>query len=153
MVAWRQCRDAFEADGSLRDIYIVNAGAAVWELALTFLRSAGSVRFDVDGQPAALPPTARQALGLRIVSSPCLSIQRDGLEFACHFFAEEEVELDFLTSAINGPETFESLMSFVRDLATATDREVLVAPENQSDRAFLRYDPRAERFTFAGVSG
>jgi len=122
----------------------------VWESALTFT---GVLFFEVDGRPATVPTTAWQALGLRPTASPLLSVRRDGVAFVCHFLDEREVELDFAPSDIDGPQRFDSLVALLRGLASATGREVLVTPENQSDRPFLRYDPRTEQLSFIGVAG
>ncbi|MEZ4410040.1 MAG: hypothetical protein R3A52_26730 [Polyangiales bacterium] len=153
MVTWSECRDSFRSDGSLRDIYILNADASVWESALTLLRTAGELLFTSDGQPGAVPATATLALGMRQTARPVLTLRRDGVDFACHFFSEHEFELDFVPSDIDGPERFGSLVSFLRDLSRATERDVIVTPENQRDRPFLKCDSRSEKITFFGDAG
>lgn len=141
---WERCRGDFEADGSLRDIYIHAATAEVWEAAFEILVGRGVARFTVDGHAGAVPRSAHEALSLRSAASPLLVVEWAGIEVACHFFADDEVELDFVPNDVTDPERFGSLLGLVRDLGLATDRDVVVTPENQPEHWLLRYDRRAD---------
>lgn len=140
MITWDECRWAFEPDGRLRVIHVRVANAVVWEAALRFLLAQGVSTYLVDGHEAPGPRQPHDALRLRPGASPALLGRRNGIEFACHFFSEDDVEINFLPSDIDGPERFESLLSFVRGLGRATVQDVLITPEDCADVAFLRYD-------------
>lgn len=50
------------------------------------------------------------------------------------------MELDFSPSDVDSAESFAALLAVVQSLGEATRCEVLVTPENEKNRAFLRYD-------------
>ena len=153
MVTWGECADAFEPDGNLRDIQVRPANAAVWEAALPFLVSEGLSTYRVDGTDAPRPRRAADALGLRPGASPVLLGRRDGIEYACHFFSESEIEVTFLPWEIDRPERFESLLSFVRDLGRAIGRDAFVTFGDDEGKPFLRYDLGRDGFVrVAGAS-
>src|SRR5512137_953841 len=104
MVEWDDVRTDFEPDGALRDIYVNGASALVWDQALEFLLRAGTARYLVDDAETPLPDTAAQALQAWPDQSPLLVVEREGIEYACHFFNPEQIELDFWPEDIRGPE-------------------------------------------------
>ncbi|MGH7381025.1 MAG: hypothetical protein ACREKR_02175 [Candidatus Methylomirabilales bacterium] len=139
MLAWDEVRQDFEPDGALRDIYVLAADSAAWDRALAFLLSEGTARYTVDGVALPLPKTAKEALSLRPDSSPLLHVERDGIEYACHFFTADEIELDFLPAHVAGPGPFEGLLRFIVGLGRSTGRDVLVTHENYLEAPILRY--------------
>jgi len=94
--SWATCESEFESDGSLRDIYVRKADAKVWESVFAFLVAGGDSRFSIDSADAKLPRSAAEVFALRPRADPLLVVARDGIEYCCHFFSIEDVELDFL---------------------------------------------------------
>ncbi len=144
MVTWDDVREDFEPDGALRDIYVMSASESVWDRALEFVLQAGSSRFSIDELPAALPASAVDALGLWPDRSPLLIVDREGIEYACHFFTREQVELDFWPEDVRGPEGFAALTRFVVGLGRATSRIVLVTYESSEAAEIFRYVPETD---------
>ena len=140
MVTWEECRADFQPDGSLRDLYVCGGGLPAWEAALRVLRAKGTARYEVDGRTMSLPGSAREALTIRPMQSPLLNVEIGGIDFACHFFGSEDVELDFSPSEVDTADRFSSLVSVVLAIGKATGRDVIVTPENQKEAAFMRYD-------------
>src|SRR5262245_7821502 len=140
MVTWEECRVDFQPDGSLRDLYVCGGGLQAWEAALGILRARGTARYQIDDRAMPLPSSAREALTLRPTQSPLLNIEIGGIDFACHFFGSEDVELDFSPSDVDTADRFRSLVSVVLAIGKATRRDVIVTPENQKEAAFIRYD-------------
>ena len=67
-----------------------------------------------------------------------LSFKWGGIDFAAHFFAQDEVEFDFVPNDVTGQERLDALCAFLRELATATNKEVIVTPENSRESPILR---------------
>jgi hypothetical protein len=141
MVEWDDVRTDFEPDAALRDIYVNGASALVWDQALEFLLRAGTARYLIDDVDAPLPKTAVQALQAWPDQSPLLVVEGEGIEYACHFFDPEQIELDFWPEDIRGPEEFQALQRFVVGLGRATNRVVLVTYEGSEAAEIFRYLP------------
>jgi hypothetical protein len=139
MLSWDDVREAFEPDGMLRDIYVQKADGDVWERAFTYLAKQGTSDYTVDEVKKALPRSAKDALGLRPDKSPLLLVNRDGIEYGCHFFSEEEIELDFWPEEIDGPLRLASLSDFISGLGHATGKDVVVTHENCPEIPILCY--------------
>ncbi len=152
MIGWDDVRDDFEPDGALRDIYVVPATEAVWEQALGFLLQAGTARYSIDDVAAPLPASAAEALRVWPDRSPLLIVEREGIEYACHFFASDRIELDFWPEDVRGREGFASLTRFVVGLGRATHRTVLVTYESSEAAEIFRYLPETDT-TDAGPLG
>jgi hypothetical protein len=140
MQAWEELCQEFEDDGGLRDIYAMEVDEAAWERAYRFLITQPSRVFRINDQEETPPSTAKLCIGLRETASPLLLFQRGAIEFACHFFCEEEIELDFWPCAIDGQEGLDELCQFITELGRAAGRAIDVTHENEPDRLILRYD-------------
>jgi hypothetical protein len=57
MISWDTCRDHFEPDGGLRDIFVRSTTIEDWRLHYQSLRATYPLEYLVDGQPQQ-PPTA-----------------------------------------------------------------------------------------------
>jgi hypothetical protein len=141
MVKWEDVRSEFEPDGALRDIYVTDADTQLWDRALEFLlRDAGS-RYSIDEVDAPLPAKASDALRLWPDRAPLLIVEREGIEYACHFFTPDAVELDFWPEDVRGPDEFAALTRFVVGLGRVTSRVVLVTYESSTAAEIFRYSP------------
>ena len=144
MVEWDDVRRDFEPDGALRDIYVNEANAVVWDQALEFLARADHARYLIDDVEVPLPGRAAQALQEWPDRSPLLVVEREGIEYACHFFDPEQIELDFWPEDIRGPEEFQALERFVTGLGRVTRRVVLVTYEGSQAAEIFRYVPETD---------
>lgn len=144
MVEWEDVRNDFEPDGGLRDIYVTGVTAQVWESALEFLLRDGASRYSIDETPAPLPAKASDALREWPDRAPLLIVDREGLEYACHFFTPEEIELDFWPEDVRGPDEFSALTRFVVGLGRVTRRVVLVTYEGSAAAEIFRYSPETD---------
>ncbi|MGH9199458.1 MAG: hypothetical protein ACRD1T_27470, partial [Acidimicrobiia bacterium] len=86
--------DAFEVDGSLRDIYILKTQTSDWQTCVAHLRTHYETRFLVDSEEAVLPEDVRDVFELRDSKSVALLVRVNGVWLKTHFFIEEEIELD-----------------------------------------------------------
>ncbi len=141
MIEWDDVRQDFEPDGGLRDIYVNGADPVVWDQVLEFLLRADTARYLIDDVDAPLPGRAAEALQLWPDQSPLLVVEREGIEYACHFFSLEQVELDFWPEDIRGREEFQALERFVAGIGRVTNRVVLVTYEGSQAAEIFRYVP------------
>jgi hypothetical protein len=134
--------EVFFRDGSLRDIYILDCGLADWEIAAAFLDREYELRFDGAWTGGRFPsPIA--GLFLRSASSAAtlLEISLGEVILCCHFFSEEEIEFDLNPNAVTDIRKAEEVLNFMRGLAGATGKDVILTPENMRKRAMLRVTP------------
>jgi hypothetical protein len=144
MVKWDDVRKEFEPDGGLRDIYVMGATPQVWDQALEYLLQAGNARYSIDDAQAPLPATASDALRVWPDRSPLLVVDREGIEYACHFFNPDRVELDFWPEDVQGPDAFAALLRFVAGLGRVTGHTVLLTYESSEAAEILRYLPETD---------
>jgi hypothetical protein len=95
-------------------------------------------QFAVDGKQTPLPGRAHDVFATRDSATALLSFNWNGIAFAAHFFVQNEVELDFVPKDVTGQERLDALCAFLRELATATNKEVIVTPENYRESPILR---------------
>jgi len=145
--------EAFELDGSFRDLYVLDTTVDDWKALFNLLRSrrAFSHQLFINGEPAAIPQNPDPGFP----DSPSLqsgnvgwslSIDLDGLQLAAHFFSPEQIEFNLDPKQLNA-ETFVELLNFMASLGRALKREVLLTPENREHAPIAKYDPRQDSIT------
>ena len=134
----RDVPDLWNADGSLRDVYVLYASARDWT---TFLAFARRFRFAYShyGEPRTVP-TAAQLFSDRD-RSHLLTINLGLVTVNCHFFVESEIELDIDPKEIKGQNEHDQVLDFIEGLANAVAKPVLLTPENGSNIPYLSYEP------------
>jgi hypothetical protein len=143
MVTWSECAADFAGDGSLRDIYVLEGGGASWDAVLRIARQFDA-KFFIEGEARPLPDRSREVFAQYDAGAALLSIDWKGIDLAAHFFDENQVELDFIPNVLTGQPDLDQLCSFLRTLAAATGREVIVTPENLPQSPILRVTPTGE---------
>jgi hypothetical protein len=94
---WALCERHFRADGSLRDIYVLNTTLREWSIVLALLSSppfCGTLT--ADGEPVAVPSDASELFVEPRSSTYLLSLDVGRVHLACHLFEEERIEFDFV---------------------------------------------------------
>lgn len=71
-------------------------------------------------------------------SSPLLYFRVAGVGLACHFFSEDEIELDLVPNSVETPAHIEGVRGFMQGLADALGREVLLTSENVHSEVYWR---------------
>ncbi len=138
----RDCQNAFHNDGSLRDIYIHDVTTEHWEKFLNFVRSSGfGLCYFRNGEKAQLRSTAAQLLGDRSCSHN-MAIDLGGVEACCHFFAQDEIELDIDPREVNSATTEKRVLDFMERLGANLDRDVILTEENSPNEVWFRYSSR-----------
>ena len=146
---WQSVAPDFEPDGSLRDIYVLDADLSDWQRVLDILRESYSLSYEVDGQASALPERVEEILNeWQEERAPVARFSLGGIDLACHFFSPEEIEFDFRPEEVTGPEQLETLIRFLRQLSEITGKAAIVAPENFPESPILRYRPLSPEAEF-----
>jgi hypothetical protein len=133
----------WEADGSLRDIYVFNMSADDWDKFLSFASSRRSV-YSFDGEERSLPVAERlfSARG----GSHLLVIQVGSASVNCHFFAASELELDIDPREVSSAPQHNQVLEFAEAIALALQKPIVLTPENIPESPLLSFDPAASKW-------
>ena len=146
-VTWDQCRRGFEWDGSLRDIYVLNASIADWD---TFIQTLPGMsyrtEFLIDDEAAILPAVAMALFDRRADHAPLLRLFAGSVMLHCHFFSDQELEFDLDPREVQGALEFQGVLDFMRNVGGVLDKPVILTPENQPERPMISFDPRGGQF-------
>jgi hypothetical protein len=138
---WERYRRAFENDGALRDIYVKDTSTKAWGRFREFLLSRTyPLRYSWRGEPAALPEDFVSLIG-HPIQGHLLTIDLGGVLLNCHFFLEEEIELDFHPADVASAEDLGKVFWFMRALGENLERPVILTPENMDDEVWFQYVP------------
>jgi hypothetical protein len=142
---WVQAAPDFAADGSSRDIYVLNASLADWQVVLDDLRRTGTaLRYFKSGVRTALPARAEQIFDPGVSGMQTMSLPVGDIVVHCHFFRIDEIEFDLNPSDVHGASQLEALVGFMRRLGELTGKCVVLTRENLKDSVILRYQPDAQ---------
>ena len=140
---WDDVKDAFAWDGSLRDLYVLNASPAHWTRWLQALPTwPYGVTYSIDGTRAPAPQTAEEAFAVQ--QAKLLSIDVEGIRMNCHFFSDDVIELDLDPREVRGPYELAALERFMRRLGVVVGLPVRMTPENASDGPIFEYAPETD---------
>ncbi|RYY00924.1 MAG: hypothetical protein EOO53_20610 [Gammaproteobacteria bacterium] len=104
-IEWSQVKRDFSPDGSLRDIYFFNTDLAIWQKFLDSVKASGfNHKMYRNGEYCTLSLDIGKLFLERENSSLMLEIEKNGVIFNCHFFVEEEIELDISPKEITNQE-------------------------------------------------
>ena len=138
---WEEVSQDFQRDGSWRDIYIFDTTVDDWQALLDYLRDREMVTwFTIDGEPAVPMSDARAIFALRDTVAPSIGFRAAGLDLACHFFCEEEIEFDFVPTDVTA-KSWPDFVAWLREIATRFKRDIVVTPENWSHVDIIRISP------------
>lgn len=143
-IEWSVVSRDFEPDGALRDICVQSTTLTDWQTAFDYVRvSYAPLLFTVDHQSTNLPAAVEEIFSIRDRASPLLNFDIGGIDIACHFFTHTEIEFDLRPEEVTGSERLAAVVLFVRGLAAALCKPVLLTMENVHDAVILRADPAA----------
>ena len=128
-------------DGSWRDIYALNASDTELNRFMAFvLPFLGDDSFRIGGEVDLIPLSYGEVYNHSSNLTKHLSIPVGTGTVNCHFFCDDELELDFRPQDYNSPEQWEHLDSFLRGLAKAMQRDLIVTAENQPNTIHIKYE-------------
>jgi len=138
-VDWEAVRADFAPDGAWRDVYVFDTSASDWQLFINMIRERRlPMRFFVDGEDAELPSDVMEIFALWEAHSPLLRLAVRGLDLNCHFFTEDQLELDLDPEMIDEHRVVE-LVDFIVSLGDLLKKDVVVTYENVPTAEIIRY--------------
>jgi hypothetical protein len=151
-VRWSDVSDEFEVDGSLKDVYVLDATEADWQKVVDLVRSRGwGYEYSEDGRPLPVPGSVAQIFKNRLLRAVRLAFWPvDGLRVHAHFFDAEQVELDLDPSQVQGQAALDHVCALLRAIGRTLTREVVLTWENSPEAVLLAYRPDGDRVE-AGV--
>lgn len=148
-IKWEDCQTEFASDGALRDVQVLDATAADWEKVFDFLlKNATDLNFTIDGKAAELPTSASAAIAMRGNASPALQFRWGTIEFATHFFGEDDLEFHFRPELIRSPSDLDKLLSFLAAIGSQIGKIVIVYHEGWEMSPFLEYNKQTCTVTY-----
>ncbi len=145
--------EAFDCEGSLRDIYVESISRDDWN---KFLKLAKSDKyrpsFWINGGPALIPSNLNELFYPQMDASLLLEIDVSGVKLNCHFFLDNELELDLDPREVTSDEKAEAILAFMSQLGRVLGREVVMTAENRSTAVIFRYDPSVDNVTYVAPS-
>jgi hypothetical protein len=136
---WDQVSNEFVWDGSWRDVSVADTNARDWQAGMSALRRAGfSSRHDDDGSGSG---TCELREPFSANHGTSVEFGANGVGLMCHFFDEHEIEFDLAPPLVAGQPQLDGVLAFMRSLAEAVGKPVLLSPENMHERPFIRVGP------------
>lgn len=141
---WDTVRGEFVFDGSWRDIVVFGTDLNDWQRMLDAIRSGGyEVAYYRADKPSDLPAKASDAFPLPGESDRRLSVWFAEVLANCHFFQDNEIEFDVDPREVKGQRELDALFEFMRCLAQAVNKSVLLTAENMPEIVVFRVRPGA----------
>lgn len=130
-------KDILYWDGSWRDIYFKNTEAQTWDKFLEFISGSG-VKFELvlDGTGSEIIPYSQ----IKARDSKALKIWVDHVQLSCHFFCDDEIEMDIDPREINNLQTWINVLNFLKGLSQHIDRAGIITPENMDSVVLQRIE-------------
>lgn len=140
----------FKNDGSLRDIYILSTKLEDWQLFLDFIKEEKwKVEFYKDSQRTNYIGFNAAELFIKKKNYVTkMTVILEGLSVNCHFFSEDEIELDIDPVEVNSISRAESIFYFMVELANRLNREVRITPENLPNHSLVRCRPKTSTIEY-----
>jgi hypothetical protein len=149
---WQSIASAFEADGSLRDIYVLETSMAEWQKVCQALRKLQPPPlFSIDGTEQPLPQDIADIFAGRSEHSPLLSVNVGELLINSHFFQDDEIEFDIDPKEVVSLRQVEDIAAFMQMLGDAADRTVILTTENTKEAVIARYSPKVGKVIWTAL--
>ncbi|WP_299427721.1 hypothetical protein [uncultured Shimia sp.] len=137
---WSDCKDAFRADGSLRDIYVRNTTEDDWNrLFAAFSKYEMTLFCDGDPSPEIEVPAA--------IFERCnehhyrLEMLAKGITFQCHFFTVDEIEIDVDPKEIKSQQDLDVVLDVMGAIGRALAKPVILTEEATQNYVWIAFDP------------
>jgi hypothetical protein len=146
--------EAFARDGSHRDLYVRSTSLNDCHDFLKFLNSTDyRLSLQTDGTPTRMPSDVTPLFSADTPRLP--QIYLGGITLNCHFFLEDEIELDLDPEELTDDDDdskADAILAFMVELGEALRKPVLMTAENAPDAVIFRFDPEAKQVTYEPAS-
>lgn len=132
---------AFEVDGSLRDLIVLETTIDDWETLYKELTTKGyDLSFEC-GDSDTFPRNVREIFGARGPDNPfpLLRLRLGANTLNTTFHCQDEIEFDLDPRDVSSQEEFLKLIDFMRVAGSLLKKDVLLTPEGRHDWTLMRY--------------
>jgi hypothetical protein len=139
MKDWLEIKNELEADGSLRDIYILDICANIWNELIKNIKHEGfRFKFTHGSFERALPDIFYKIKELQETNPTTLSIWLDNnIQINCHFFMETEIEFDISPREIKSSAEYKTLTNFMKWLSKTLRKPAILTHEGAQAQVIL----------------
>lgn len=137
-IIWNQVKQSFIADGSLRDLYFFASNIENWKLFLEAVpESAFRYSLYKNGEPCEILMNIESVFAEKENSSLMLAIEKEGVSFNCHFFVEEEIELDISPKEVTDQSSLNIVLEFMAYFSQAIGLPCVLTYENMPQHIII----------------
>lgn len=137
---WKSCKTAFHVDGSLRDIYVYEMTAIDWKKFLDFA-STYKTTWSCDDGVIEMPGSVPDVFEIKAQRGLLLEIEQNGVTLNCHFFSEDELELDLDPKEISSQSELDFIVDVLFGIGVTLNKAVVLTDENDPTFQWFKYDP------------
>lgn len=139
---WEDIRWLFEADGSLRDIYIQDVNLLDWEKLIDFINLHYDITFGNTDAKQIDKVYVINYLKDETGEMECqsLRINLNGITIRCYFFLAQQIEFSFSPEEIRTINDFEYIESFMTAISQTLNTQVTLTKENTPECPLLKID-------------
>ena len=144
---WDKCKDAFQTDGSLRDIYVLNTAIMDW-VRLFDVCSMYDATLYCDGDPIPMILDPATVFQRSSEHSYYLKVLVEGVALHCHFFTVEEIEIDVDPKEIKSQPDLDVVLDVMGSIGRGLAKPVILTEEAAQDFVWIAFDPVENAFAF-----
>lgn len=138
----------FEADGSLRDIYVLNTNSEDWN---TLVSELAASEFNVEiSAPFEVSDHFQAEAALKHVQTTApVTLKVDvsqNVSAHSHFFTPEEVEFDFDPREVRTEADVASILGFMKAIGDILSKDVILTQEGAQNEDIATYKPATREF-------
>jgi hypothetical protein len=148
MIRWDACRQEFEPDGALRDIYVHGTTIEHWRKLFDALRANYDLEYSADGAARPLPAAVDEAFTTRGTACPELHFRLGVIVVVCHFFTTDEIEFDISPCEVTSQAVLDELLGFLRLVGDTLGKAVIISYENDAQHPFITYESSRREFQY-----
>ncbi|GET25995.1 hypothetical protein [Prolixibacter sp. NT017] len=141
---WNDIQWIFEADGSLRDIYVQDISLQEWEKLIDHLNDNFNLTYSdndkIDKKYVLryLQDTSGE------MESKSLTINLGQIKVNCYFFISEQIEFDIDPKDVNSLNDFEKIEKFMTSISEALQEQVTLTAANNPEFPLFKIDTKNE---------
>jgi hypothetical protein len=145
--------NAWYADGTLRDIYILGVTISHWQRVVDWLHTNPyPMEFYLDDELAPLPHNISRVFEQRNEHGALLKADVEGVTIYCHFFWHKEIEFSIDPRQVDSEQKELGITGFMRALGRLLNKEVILTPENWTETSLLAYVPEHDEIVHNTIS-
>ena len=139
MKSYESIQSDLKPDGSLRDIYIFQTNSSLWNKFISLMSGSGlKLEFWHGENEMPLPNNIEEIKALQNRDPTTLKIFIEGgVQINCHFFTEDEIEMDVDPKEICDKQNFDGLVLFLKWLAKELEKSIHLTHENTPEDGIM----------------